>query len=131
MVDTKQMVCISRAAGAKFEDIGRRLQLEYRDLGVRQATGGRFNAHILRTGKGTGERKVPRHVHKLDFQMIYVLKGWVRMWFEDRGEVTLKKGDSYVVPGDVLHEVHDWSYDHEVLEITSPADFETIESSAE
>ena len=128
MTDTKQNVSISRGDDAKFEDIGRRVQLEYRDLGVREATGGRFNAHILRTGKRAGERKVPRHVHKLDFQMIYVLKGWVRIWFEDRGEVTLKEGDSYVAPGDVLHEVYDWSDDHEVLEITSPADFETVDA---
>ena len=82
----------------------------------------------MRTGKGPGERKVPRHIHKLDYQMIYVLKGWVRIWFEGRGEVTLKEGDSYVSPGDVPHEVYDWSDDHEVLEITSPAEFETVDA---
>ncbi len=130
MVDTTPKVCIARAADAKFEDVGRRVQLEYRDLGVREATGGRYDAHVLRTGTGTGERSVPRHVHDLDLQLVYVLKGSVRIWFEGRGEVTLNEGDCYVSPGGVPHEVHDWSDDHEVLEITSPADFETVDSPA-
>ncbi len=130
MVDTTRKVCIARAADAKFEDVGRRVQLEYRDLGVREATGGRYDAHVLRTGTGTGERKVPCHVHDLDLQMVYVLKGWVRIWFERSGEVTLKEGDCCVTPGGVVHEVRDWSDDHEVLEITSPADFETVDAPA-
>ena len=74
MADAEHEISISRAEDAQFEDVGRRAQLIYRDLGVREATGGRYDARVLRTG--TGERKVPRHVHKLDFQMVYVLKGW-------------------------------------------------------
>ena len=50
----------------------------------------------MRTGTGTGERKVPRHVHKIDFRLVYVLKGRVSFWFEDCGEVTLKEGDGIV-----------------------------------
>jgi uncharacterized RmlC-like cupin family protein len=121
-------VSISRAADAGYQDIGRRAQLSYRDLGVRAATGGRYDAKILRIGSGTGDRKVPRHVHKLDIQMIYVINGWVRISFEGIGEVTLIAGDSYLSPGDVPHEVHDWSDDHEVLEFTAPADCETLDS---
>ena len=128
MVDAKLEISISRADDAEFEDVGRRAQLIYRDLGVREATGGRYDARVLRTG--TGERKVPRHVHELDFQMVYVLKGWVRIWFEGSGQVTLKEGDCCVTPGGVAHEVRDWSDDHEVLEITSPADFETVDAPA-
>ncbi len=130
MVGSERKVHISRAADAEFADIGRRVQLVYRDLGVREATQGRVGAQILRTGPGAGERMVPRHVHKLDYQMIYVLAGWVRIWFEDVGEVTLTAGDCYMSPGDVAHEVLDWSDDHEVLEITSPADFETTDAPA-
>ena len=129
MVDTKQKVYISRAADAKFEGDGLREQVVYRDLGVREATGGRYNAHVIRTG--TGERKVPRHVHKLDFQLAYVLKGWIRFSFEDQGEVTLSAGDSFLIPGGVPHEVLDWSDDLEGLEITSPADYETTDAPAE
>jgi len=128
MVDSKPGVCIARAAGANFAGDGLREQIVYRDLGVRNATGGRFNAHIMRSG--TGERKVPRHFHKLDLQMIYILQGWIRMWFENSGEVTLKPGDSCMVPGGVLHEVLDWSDDFELIEITSPAEYETVAADA-
>ena len=128
MVYTKHEISISRADNAAFKGTGRRAQLIYRDLGVREATGGRYDARVLRTG--AGERKIPRHVHKLDFQMVYVLKGWVRIRFEGSGEVTLNEGDCCVTPGGVAHEVQDWSDDHEVLEITSPADFETVNAPA-
>ena len=124
MVDAKPKVCVTRASEAKFEGDGLREQIVYRDLGVRAATGGRFNAHIMRSG--AGERKVPRHFHKLDLQMIYILRGRIRMWLEDYGEVTLKPGDSCLVPGGVLHEVLDWSDDFELIEVTSPAEYETV-----
>ena len=129
MVDTKEKVSIARADEGKYEGDGLRTQIVYRDLGVREATGGRYNAHIMRTG--TGERKVPRHVHQLDFQMIYILKGWIRMWFEDQGEVTLNPGDSCLMPGGMSHEVYDWSDDFELLEVTSPADYETTDAPTE
>ena len=128
MVDAKHRISISRADDAEFEDVGRRAQLIYRDLGVREATGGRYDARVLRTG--TGERKVPRHVHKLDLQMIYILNGWIRFWFEDQGEVTLSVGDSCLIPSGMSHEVYDWSDDFELLEVTSPADYETVDAPA-
>lgn len=128
MVDTKEKACITRAADAKYEVEGLREQIVYRDLGVRAATGGAYNAHIMRNGKG--ERKVPRHVHKLDFQMIYILCGWIRMWFEDQGEVMLNAGDSCLISAGASHEVYDWSDDFELLEITSPADYETVDAPA-
>ncbi len=54
MADTRHEVSIARADDASFEDLGRRTQLAYRDLGVRAATGGRYHAHIMRTS-GTGD----------------------------------------------------------------------------
>ena len=128
MVDTKQQFSIARADEGKYESDGLRTQIVYRDLGVREATGGRYNAHIMRTG--TGERKVPRHVHKLELQLIYILNGWIRFWFEDQGEVTLNKGDSCLIPSGMSHEVYDWSDDFELLEVTSPAEYETVEATA-
>ena len=50
MVDTKEKVSIARADEGKYEGDGLRTQIVYRDLGVREATGGRYNAHIMRTG---------------------------------------------------------------------------------
>ena len=128
MVDTKKKVSISRGDEAKYESDGLREQIVYRDLGVREATGGRYDAHIMRSA--TGDRKVPRHVHKLDLQMVYILKGWIKFEIEGRGEVTLKEGDNMVMPGGTAHAVYDWSDDFELLEVTSPAEYETLDAPA-
>ncbi|HHZ75084.1 MAG TPA: hypothetical protein EYN55_00055, partial [Rhodospirillales bacterium] len=65
---------------AVWED-GLRDFFEYRDLGVVEATGGRVKAHILRVRDGGDPSDLHTtglHVHKLDFQMIYILKGWIK-----------------------------------------------------
>ncbi len=129
MVETKETVSITRADDTNFESGGLLEEIVYRDLGVREATGGRYSAHIMRAN--TSGRKVPRHFHKVDFQMAYVLKGWTRMWFEGRGEVTLKEGDCFVTRGGTPHEVYDWSDDFELLQVTSPAEYETVGAPAE
>jgi mannose-6-phosphate isomerase-like protein (cupin superfamily) len=58
--------------------------------------------------------------------MVYVLKGWMRTSFEGVGERTLEAGDCmYQEPG-IRHRVLDYADDLEVLEITIPAEFETV-----
>ncbi|MGG5888074.1 cupin domain-containing protein [Falsiroseomonas sp. HC035] len=114
---------ISRAENATF-DQGLRAFFAYRDLGVKQATGGAFGAHVIRAVPGTGA--APQwHTHDLGFQFVYVLRGWVTFTYEDIGEVTFRPGDSVVQPPMVRHVEVAHSDDLELLEITSPAEFET------
>ena len=65
------------------------------------------------------------HLHRLDFQMVYVLKGWVRFWYEGHGEVLLKPGSCVHQPPGIVHREIEHSDDLELIEITLPADFET------
>ncbi|MGB0629048.1 MAG: cupin, partial [Alphaproteobacteria bacterium] len=58
-----------------------------------------------------------------EFQMVYILKGWMRFWYEGKGEVVAKEGTCILQPPAVKHDVLEWSDDLELLEITSPADF--------
>ncbi len=60
----------SHAQGATFER-GLRSLFEYRDLGIRQATAGRVDAHVIRAAAGTGFSSQP-HLHKTGFQLVYV-----------------------------------------------------------
>jgi len=118
---------IQRAAETPFVTEGLRNYLEYRDLGMRQATGGQVLAHVIRAREaiagGTG-----RHTHDLTFQMVYILKGTARFWYEEHGEFDLHPGDCvYQAPG-IRHEFVSCSDDLELLEITMPADFETDEA---
>ena len=106
-------------------DGGLRDYFEYRDLGMVAATGGRVRAHVIRPS-GPFEKSGDLHLHNLDFQMVYVLKGWARVFFEGVGEVRFEEGSCmYQEPG-IEHRVLEYSDDYTVIEITMPADFETV-----
>jgi mannose-6-phosphate isomerase-like protein (cupin superfamily) len=110
-------------AGDRFKS-GLRASFAYRDLGIRDASEGRVGAHVIRAVPGipvSGEW----HLHEVDFQMLYVLRGWVEFEFEDIGVVRLDAGSSVFQPPRVRHREIRHSDDLEVLEVTAPASFET------
>jgi quercetin dioxygenase-like cupin family protein len=104
---------------------GPRAFLEYRELGVADATGRRVQAQVVRTN-GACDSSTGWHYHTLDFQFVYVLNGWTRTELEGIGEFELRAGDSIIVPPHLRHDVTGFSEDFEVLEINVPADFDTI-----
>jgi quercetin dioxygenase-like cupin family protein len=114
---------VSHERDAKWDE-GLREFFAYRDLGMVGPTGGRLRAHVVRpVGKSPGPGDL--HYHTLDFQMVYVLKGWARVQFEGVGEVRFEAGSCmYQEPG-IHHRVLEYSDDYTVIEITLPADFPT------
>lgn len=108
-------------------DAGLRPYSAYRDLGIAAATGGMVQAHIIRMTKPfeTGEVDIP-HYHDVDFQMVYVLKGWFQSEFEGEGVHTFQAGSCWIQPPRIKHTVRGYSDDCELLEIVLPADFETV-----
>jgi quercetin dioxygenase-like cupin family protein len=114
---------VSHAEGASY-DAGLRAFFAYRDLGVRAATRGAFGAHVIRAVPGEGP-KPQWHTHELGFQLVFVLRGWVRFEYEDIGEVTLRPGDSVLQPPMIRHREVAHSEDLELLEVTAPAEFAT------
>ena len=109
--------------GSGFER-GLRAFFEYRDTGVKDATGGMFGAHVIRAVPS--EAYTPQwHTHTVGFQLFYVLKGWVEFEYEDIGKVRLETGDSAFQPPGIKHRELRHSDDLEVLEIVSPAGFAT------
>jgi quercetin dioxygenase-like cupin family protein len=115
---------INRAGDARFESGGLRSFFTYRDLGVAAATSGEFGAQVIRATtpctQGTGP-----HRHTLNFQLVYVLKGTARFWYEGQGEIELRAGDSVYQPPGIVHELLSCSKACELLEITMPASFTT------
>jgi mannose-6-phosphate isomerase-like protein (cupin superfamily) len=106
---------------------GLRNYAKYRDLGISNATGGMVQAHVIRFVPPSRPQEVAkRHYHDLDFQMVYVLKGWMRSEFEGQGEVVLRTGACWIQPPRIKHTVLEYSDDCEVLEIVMPAEFETV-----
>jgi quercetin dioxygenase-like cupin family protein len=108
-------------------DAGLRPYSAYRDLGIALATGGMVQAHVIRMTKPfeTGEVDVP-HYHDVEFQMVYVLKGWFQSEFEGEGVQTFHAGSCWIQPPKIKHTVRGYSDDCELLEIVLPADFETV-----
>jgi mannose-6-phosphate isomerase-like protein (cupin superfamily) len=117
---------VNRAQDNPFVSGGLRLYREYRDLGIDAATDGAIKAHIIRTTQPCPEGGSGAHYHKLAFQMVLVLAGRSRVWFEDEGEIELEKGDCWIQPPTIRHNVLDYSDDYEVLEITLPAQYTTV-----
>ena len=129
----KQTFSLSRADEAAFKT-GLRSFMEYRDLGVEGATHGQFRAHVIRIKKGgPGARDLHTtglHRHECDFQMFYVLKGWMKFVWEGQGEQTVRAGDCVVQPAGIVHNELDCSDDVEILEVYSPAVHRTLKVDA-
>ena len=129
MSEPKQLFSASLAEDAVYRT-GLRGFMEYRDLGIEKATHGQFRAHVIRIKKeAAGNHALHRtglHAHKCDFQMFYVLNGWIKFVYEGRGEHTFHKGDCVLQPAGIVHNELDCSDDLEVLEIYSPAVHETV-----
>jgi mannose-6-phosphate isomerase-like protein (cupin superfamily) len=129
MSEAKQLFSVSRAQDAVFTT-GLRSFMEYRDLGIERATHGRFRAHVIRIkADAAGAHDLHTtglHQHQCDFQMFYVLKGWIRFVYDGHGEHTFRAGDCVLQPPGIVHNELECSDDVEVLEIYSPAVHPTV-----
>lgn len=105
---------------------GLRSFFEYRDLGIKAATGGRVVAHVIRAAAGREFSSQP-HMHKTTFQMVYILKGWIEFEYEGQGVVRLEAGSCVHQPPEIHHREVGHSEDVELLEIVLPGEFETHE----
>ena len=118
---------VNRAKDNPFVSGGLRVYREYRDFGVADATDGKVHAQIIRTTKPCPEEGSGLHYHDLDFQMVFCLKGKSKVWFEGQGEQQFEAGDCGVQPPGIKHNVLYYSEDYEVMEITLPAEYETVQ----
>ena len=120
---------IAHADTGAFEGAGLRPFFEYRQLGIDTATQGKFGAHVIRAVPGM-ESPGTWHSHALEFQMVYVTKGWVVFEYEGQGEHVLRAGSCVLQPAGIVHREVRHSDDMELVEITSPAVFTTSEEGA-
>jgi quercetin dioxygenase-like cupin family protein len=101
-----------------------RAGMEYRDL-IPDRMGGQVIASHIRLTDG-GEVPDYVHYHKIDFQVIYCLKGRIKVVYEDQGDpFWLEAGDLVLQPSQIRHRVLECAAGSEVIEITRPAEHET------
>jgi len=123
-----QRFAVSHHNDEDFRTNGLRTYAKYRDLGLAQATHGLVQAHVIRLlPPFRAEEVSKRHYHDVEFQMVYVLKGWMKTELEGQGAILMKAGSCWIQPPRIKHAVLGYSDDCEVLEIVLPADFKTIE----
>ena len=123
MSEPKQKFSASLAKDAVYQQ-GLRSFMEYRDLGIADATHGKMRAHIVRVKQGGDTHDLHTtglHKHECDFQMFYVLKGTIKFVYEGQGERTFGPGDCVLQPAGIVHNELECTDDLEILEIYSPA----------
>ncbi len=130
VTEQEQKLSVSYAKDAVYKT-GLRNFMEYRDLGLADATHGKVHAHIIRikdVHKGTDHdmHTTGPHQHMVDLQFYYVLKGWIKFIYEGQeGELTFRAGDCVFAPAAIRHNEISCSDDFEALEVLSPAVHET------
>jgi mannose-6-phosphate isomerase-like protein (cupin superfamily) len=124
----KQRIAISHHREEDFKADGLRAYAHYRDLGISAATHGLAQAHVVRLIGPCNPAEVSKlHYHDVEFQMVYVLKGWVKTYMEGQGETLMKEGSAWTQPPRIRHLIMDYSDDVELLEVILPAEFKTVE----
>jgi hypothetical protein len=124
----KQRIAVSHHREEDFKADGLRTYAKYRDLGIADATHGLAQAHVIRLQGPCNPAEVSKlHFHDVEFQMVYVLKGWVKTYMEGQGETLMQEGSAWTQPPRIKHLIMDYSDDVELLEVILPAEFKTVE----
>ena len=101
-----------------------RAGMQYRDL-IPDRLGGSIIASHIRIPDG-GPVPDMVHFHKVGFQLIFCVKGWVDVLYEDQGDVIrLHAGNCFIQPPEIRHRVMFASDNIEVVEIGVPAEHVT------
>jgi len=98
-----------------------RAGMQYRDLIPSRLGGSVIASHIRIPDGGPVPDMV--HFHKVGFQLIFCVNGWVDVLYEDQGpKRRLTAGDCFIQPPEIRHRVLEASAGIEVIEIGVPAE---------
>ncbi|TMV83297.1 cupin domain-containing protein, partial [Thioclava sp. BHET1] len=98
--------------------------MHYRDLVPSRLGGAMIASHIRIPDGGPVPDMV--HFHKVGFQLIFCIRGWVDVVYEDQGApIRLHPGDCFIQPPEIRHRVLEASDGIEVIEIGVPAEHVT------
>ncbi len=121
--ETQHAFVVRRLADQAPWVIGR-AGMHYRDLIPSRLGGAMIASHIRIPDGGPVPDMV--HFHKVGFQLIFCVKGWVDVVYEDQGgPIRLTAGDCFIQPPEIRHRVLTASDGIEVIEIGVPADHVT------
>jgi quercetin dioxygenase-like cupin family protein len=120
---TEHAFVVRRLADQAPWIIGRAGML-YRDLVPSRLGGAMIASHIRIPDGGPVPDMV--HFHRIGFQLIFCIRGWVDVLYEDQGgPIRLHSGDCFIQPPEIRHRVLEASDGIEVIEIGVPAEHVT------
>lgn len=120
---TEHAFVVRRLADSAPWVIGR-AGMQYRDLVPSRLGGAMIASHIRIPDGGPVPDMV--HFHKVGFQLIFCIRGWVDVLYEDQGGLRrLNAGDCFIQPPRIRHRVVEASDGIEVIEIGVPAEHVT------
>jgi uncharacterized cupin superfamily protein len=127
LLQAKSKLICTPLDDSRFHREGPRANVEYRDLGMAEATGGRIGAKHIRAIKPFTQ-ETGWHWHDMTAHFVYVLKGWIEFRFDGIVDsITVSAGSCLSQPAGVAHNVIAQSDDLELIEINMPADYSTAE----
>lgn len=95
-----------------------------RDLLPSRLRGAMVATHIRIPNGGPVDDRV--HYHNAGFQLVFCVRGWIKLAYEDQGDpITLHPGDCVAQPPKIRHKVIETSNGLEVIEISVPAEHVT------
>lgn len=119
----EQAFVVRRLADGAPWVIGR-AGMQYRDLVPGRLGGAMIASHIRIAEAGPVPDMV--HFHKVGFQLIFCVSGWVDVVYEDQGDpIRLTPGACFIQPPEIRHRVLHSGDDLEVIEIGVPAEHVT------
>ena len=129
LAEAKSKLTLVPLDDSRFHRDGPRANVEYRDLGMAEASGGLIGAKHIRAIQPFVQ-ETGWHWHDMTAHFVYVLRGWIAFRFEGVAEpVTVVAGGCLSQPAGVPHNVVGQSDDLELIEINMPADYSTAELS--
>ena len=125
LAQARSLFALTEMSDAAFTRDGPRADVEYRDLGLAAATGGRIGAKHIRA-ISPFQKETGWHWHDMTGHFVFVMQGWISFRYAGiDGDVTVRKGACLSQPGGVPHNVIARSDDLELIEINMPASFGT------
>jgi quercetin dioxygenase-like cupin family protein len=122
---TDRMRPVYSSAGDLRFNAGRRPEIRYRDLFVKEATNERMRAEVMHVA-GASSNPTGWHYHTCEIQFLYMMKGWVEMQIEGLGAIRLAEGESVMIPGGTVHQEMRSSENMELLEVSVPSGLGTV-----
>jgi mannose-6-phosphate isomerase-like protein (cupin superfamily) len=125
LAQAHSLLALAECSNAAFTRDGPRADVEYRDLGLAAATGGRIGAKHIRSLRPL-DMETGWHWHDMTGHFVYVMRGWITFRYAGmEGDVVVRAGGCLSQPAGVAHNVIARSDEIELIEINMPAEYGT------